>query len=271
MQLINETFLSLGVNNPSDVSENQLVLLDINIDKKDVWTELALGKNISDARAELFVLLKGISAKTNQDKIINNYKALQKFRKELSINNEDIKKPEQKIEPIIGDVTVYCDGGCSPNPGESGSGIAIYRNNEVSELWYGLYEPNGTNNTAELNAFYHSLLISKKENELGNTVEIKCDSMYSINCITTWAAGWKKNGWKKKGGEIKNLDIIKKSYDLYTKLKENISISHVKAHIGLQGNELADRMTIYAREQKDKNFVKYKDQINIQEILDIRP
>ena len=268
MQIVDEEFLALGVSNPSEVSDNQLILLDIEADKKELWFELALGKNISDARAELFVLLKGITAKTNQDKIIKNYKALQKFRRgpEPILETKKI----EEITPKVGDVTVYCDGGCSPNPGESGSGVAVYRVGRVSELWYGLFESMGTNNTAELNALYQSLLIAKKESNLGNKVEIKCDSMYSINCIKTWAKGWEAKGWTKKGGEIKNLKIIKEAYHLYNTISSKISLSHIKAHAGLEGNELADRMTVYAREQKNSEFVKYDKQIDIQAILSMR-
>ena len=173
---------------------------------------MVMGKNISDARAELFVLLRGINTKTNQEKIIQNYKDLQSFR------NQD-SNPVKEVKPTNGDITLYCDGGCSPNPGKSGSGIAVYVNGEVSELWYGLFENMGTNNTAELNALYQSLLRAKKESESGNKVDIKCDSMYAINCISTWAISWERNNWTKKGGEIKNLDIIRKAYYLYSKIK----------------------------------------------------
>ncbi|MGB5964671.1 MAG: ribonuclease H, partial [Sulfurimonadaceae bacterium] len=142
MQIVSEDFLSLGVNDPSDISDNQLKLLDIDVAQKESWYELALGKNISDARAELFVLLKGITTKANQEKVIKNYKALQKFRKAPPAQES---KKEEKQAPVAGDVTVYCDGGCSPNPGESGSGVAVYRAGRVSELWFGLYERMGTN------------------------------------------------------------------------------------------------------------------------------
>ncbi len=276
MQLVSEEFLSLGVDNPLDISDNQLILLDIALDKKELWFELALGKNISDARAELFVLLKGISAKTNQDKIIKNYKALQKFRKadvlvsspSIDTMNSVAKEDEAKID--TSDVTIYCDGGCSPNPGKCGSGIAVYRGQKVTELWYGLYEERGTNNTAELNALYHSLLIAQKESAEGKKVVIRCDSMYAINCIQTWAISWEKNGWTKKGGEIKNLEIIQKAYALYNQLKAKIELSHIKAHSGLEGNELADRMTVYTRDMKEPAFVRYDKTINVDEILSMR-
>ena len=51
----------------------------------------------------------------------------------------------------IADFNIYCDGACSPNPGKSGTGMAVYQQQQLIELWYGLYEPMGTNNTAELN------------------------------------------------------------------------------------------------------------------------
>ncbi len=272
MQIVSESFLSLGLNKPSEISDNQLLLLDIDPNKKEVWYELALGKHISDARAELFVLLKGISTKANQEKVIANYKALQQFRKELTTPIVAVAQSIDELlhKPLIGDVTIYCDGGCSPNPGESGSGVVVYRDGVVSELWYGLYEPKGTNNTAELNALYQSLLLAEKEHKAGNKVEIKCDSMYSINCIQTWAVGWERNGWTKKGGEIKNLEIIQKAYSLYNMLKSKVRLNHIKAHCGLEGNELADRMTVYAREQKNSGFVQYKDVIDVEKILSMR-
>lgn len=267
MQKIDDDFLALGVDDPSMISDRQLQLLDIDITDRESWYELALGRSISDARAELFVLLKEIATKVNQERVIRNYKALQKFRK--ATLSQESKKAEKK-EPATGDVTIYCDGGCSPNPGASGSGVAVYRSGKVAELWYGLYEPRGTNNTAELNALYESLLIAQKESEAGRKVEIKCDSMYAINCIKTWAIGWERNGWTKKGGAIKNLEIIKKAYALFGRIKSKVALSHIKAHTGLEGNELADRMTVYAREQKAEAFIQYRDDIDVAAILSMR-
>ena len=266
MQIVTQTLLNLGVNESKEINESQLVLLGIDESEKLNYEELSLNKTLSDARAELFVLLNGVSDKEVQEKIISNYKALQQFRLE---DNEVEEKAEVTI-PESGDVTIYCDGGCTPNPGKAGSGVAVYRNNRLSELWYGLYEEMGTNNTAELGALYESLFLAQKEVNNGNTVEIKCDSMYSINCIKTWAISWEKKGWTKKGGEIKNLEIIKLAYSLYNSIKKDITLSHIKAHAGFEGNELADRMTMYAIQAKSGPFVQYSDTINIAEILKMR-
>ena len=273
MQTVTETLLELGVKENEEINEQQLVLLGIEESDKADWIALSLGKQLSDARAELFVLIGGIKAKVARERIIKNYKALQKFRKEgvsAVEQTQEIAPTKTSVASTNGNVTIYCDGGCTPNPGKAGSGVAVYRSGELSELWYGLYESMGTNNTAELGALYQSLLLAQKEVINGNAVEIKCDSMYSINCIQTWAVSWEKKNWTKKGGPIKNLDIIKEAYYLYNDIKKDLKLSHIKAHSGFEGNELADRMTMYTIQEKSEAFVKYSKKIDIAEILKMR-
>jgi ribonuclease HI len=160
--------------------------------------------------------------------------------------------------PIKTDVVIYCDGGCDPNPGKAGSGVAVYQNDQLLQLWYGVFNPNGTNNTAELSALFYSLQLAQHATTQGFSAQILCDSMYSIQCIRDWATGWEKNGWKKKTGEIKNLDIIKPAYALYNEIKDKVLLSHVKAHAGTEGNELADRMTMVAVARKDVPWMQYE-------------
>ncbi len=169
------------------------------------------------------------------------------------------------------DLTIYCDGACDPNPGKAGSGLAVYQKNKLTELWYGLYNPQGTNNTAELNALHQALQIAKTYIDQGKVVQVFCDSQYTINCITVWAYGWKKKGWKrKKAGDIKNLDIIQKAHALYEKIRGGVVVSHVKAHSGIEGNELADRMSVHGIDRKDPSFCRYSEPINIKKLLDYR-
>lgn len=168
------------------------------------------------------------------------------------------------------EVSIYCDGACEPNPGHAGSGIVVYRKGELAELWYGLYNPMGTNNTAELNALYHALRMAEAEIDKSNSVEICCDSQYSINCIRTWAPGWEKKGWKRAGGEIKNLEIIQECYAIYRRIKKKLTLTHVSAHVGTEGNELADRMAMLAALRKEKSLRLYEDEIDIAELLKLR-
>lgn len=273
MQVVTEALLELGRDKKGEVNEEQLILLGLDASNQEEYIALSLTKELSDARAELFVLLRDIKAKTSRKTIIANYKALQKFRKgDVVQETKEVQEVPTPIRTALNNeaVTIYCDGGCTPNPGKAGSGVAIYRNDSLSELWYGLYEPMGTNNTAELGALYESLVIAQREAAAGNDVSIKCDSMYSIDCISKWAISWEKKGWTKKGGEIKNLEIIKKAYYLYNKIKKDVKLSHIKAHAGYEGNELADRMTMFAIQKQSAAFVKYDEVLDVSALLKMR-
>lgn len=151
---------------------------------------------------------------------------------------------------------IYCDGACQGNPGKSGSGLAVYNGDKKPTLIYGRFNERGTNNTAELHALLRALEIA--DEYIDEDVEILADSKYAIDCISVWAYNWKKKGWTKKGGEIKNLEIIKKAHNLYDKLKDNIQLKHVKAHCGIEGNELADRMAVYAISSQNQGFKKHE-------------
>jgi len=177
---------------------------------------------------------------------------------------------QEQIDAMPFEVKIYTDGACEPNPGEAGTGLAVYESNELTELWYGLYQSFGTNNTAELHGLNQALLLAKEKLATGSSVGIFCDSKYSIDCITKWASGWEKKGWTKSGGEIKNLDIIKPAYAIYQEISSQITIHHVNGHVGIEGNELADRMSIIAIESQDKSLSLYRETHNIPELLALR-
>jgi len=175
-----------------------------------------------------------------------------------------------EVDALTAQTKIFTDGGCEPNPGQAASGVAVYREGNIAELWYGLYNPRGTNNTAELNALHQALLIAEEEVAKQATVAIFCDSKYSIQCVTQWAVNWEKKGWRKPGGEIKNLDLIQPMYALYTKLKTSVQVLHVNGHVGVQGNELADRMSIHGIDRKELAFARYEKSASLKKILAMR-
>ena len=175
-----------------------------------------------------------------------------------------------KVHTATTGLQIYCDGASDPNPGNAGSGIAVYREGKLEQLWYGLYNPSGTNNTAELNALHHALLIAEQAVARGETAQILCDSTYSINCISKWASGWEKKGWRKAGGEIRNLAIIQDAYALYVRLESNVQLTHVSAHVGTEGNELADRMAMFAVQSGCEDLRLYEEEIDVAAILRMR-
>lgn len=157
------------------------------------------------------------------------------------------------------DVHIFTDGACIPNPGVAGSGLALYRDGRLSELWYGCYEPQGTNNTAELNALHQALLMAEQRLAEGLKVQVLSDSSYSVRAMNDWAANWKRNGWVKRDGEeIANVTLIADMYELFSGLKGKMSLVHVKGHAGIEGNELADRLSFLARIDKIADFVPFR-------------
>ena len=165
-------------------------------------------------------------------------------------------------------VEIFCDGACEPNPGPAGSGLAVYRSGKLESLYYGLYTPQGTNNTAELHALHRALMLAQKAIEAGESVRIHADSKYALQCVSEWASGWKKRGWKRPNGDpVKNPDIIAPAHELYRQISDKVELAHVKAHAGVEGNELADRMAMMAALTQEEAFTVYPGALDVAEIL----
>jgi len=172
-----------------------------------------------------------------------------------------------RVPATTSGLQIYCDGACEPNPGNAGSGVVLYRDGKLTELWYGLYNPNGTNNTAELNALLSALLMVEKA---GERAQILCDSVYAINCVSKWAAGWERKGWRKVDGEIKNLAIIQAAYAVYSNIDSQVELIHVRGHVGNEGNELADRMAMHAIESREPHLRQWDGSLDVKTLLRMR-
>ena len=266
---IEENFLDL-ISHNNNLNQEQFKILGLVPESED-WKELALEKEVSKNDMNLLMLLKGNFSHKAQEQIIKNYHMVLEFNS-IKAKVYSPKKEEIKIENEVNEeeehIKIYCDGACSGNPGNAGSGLAIYSNKKNPVLLYGAYEEEGTNNIAELNALHQALTIASQTSS-ENIISIYSDSKYAIDCITTWAYSWKKNGWTKKGGEIKNLELVQEAHYLYEKLKNKIEIIHVKGHAGIEGNELADIMAVYTIKAKNKDFAFYSYN-KIEEVLALK-
>ena len=165
-------------------------------------------------------------------------------------------RPAFTLDPDF-NVHIFSDGACIPNPGVAGSGVAVYRGGELAECWYGGYEPMGTNNTAELYALHQALLIAERKlnSDAGDKVQILSDSSYSLKAMNEWAARWKRNGWRRRDGEeVANQALIATMFEQFSAIRDGVTLVHVKGHAGIEGNELADRLSFLARLDKVQGF-----------------
>ncbi|XP_071067947.1 ribonuclease H1 isoform X2 [Dasypus novemcinctus] len=137
-------------------------------------------------------------------------------------------------------VVVYTDGCCSCNGRmRARAGIGVYWG-PGHPLNVGIRLPGRqTNQRAEIHAACKAIEQAKAQNI--NKLVLYTDSMFTINGITNWVQGWKKNGWKTSTGK----DVInKEDFVELERLTQGMDIQwmHVPGHSGFIGNEEADRL-----------------------------
>lgn len=135
-------------------------------------------------------------------------------------------------------IIAAADGSAIGNPGPAGWGWYVDPEHWGSGGW-----PHGTNNMGELTAVLELLRATA---HLDEDLHILCDSMYVINTVTKWMAGWKRKGWKKADGKpVLNLEIIQGIDEEMAARKSAgraVKFEWVKGHAGHPLNEAADRL-----------------------------
>lgn len=189
--------------------------------------------------------------KTNTDLAVHS-----KFMETVGKRKSDVSgtdaQPEKKKKAVLeprftGDsfeddegIIVYTDGCCFHNGKHGASaGIGVYWGLDSKDNVGARLPGRQTNNRAEIHAVIKAVDQAIKKN-LKNLI-IHTDSMFLINCVTKWMAGWKKKGWLKSDGEeVANKEELQELDALMGNL--NIKWVHVDAHCGIAGNEAADKL-----------------------------
>jgi ribonuclease HI len=142
------------------------------------------------------------------------------------------------------EVTIYTDGGASPNPGPGGWGALLMFGEHEKELCGG--EPDTTNNQMELTAAIEALNALKESCK----VELYTDSKYLQNGISTWLPNWVRNGWKTSNRKpVKNQELWQALHEATQ--RHTITWKWVKGHAKNEFNNRVDQLTWKARKQLD--------------------
>jgi ribonuclease HI len=137
--------------------------------------------------------------------------------------------------PGMTEVVIYTDGACSGNPGPGGWGVVLRWNGTEKELHGG--DPQTTNNRMELMAAIQALEALNRPSR----VQLYTDSVYLLNGITKWVAGWQSNGWRTSAKKpVKNEDLWRRLIE--AKNGHDVNWQWVKGHAGDEGNERADAL-----------------------------
>lgn len=133
-------------------------------------------------------------------------------------------------------IVIYTDGACHGNPGPGGWGVLLDAGGQTREIYGG--DPATTNNRMELTAAIRAL---EAIGDRGVAVQIWTDSTYVRSGITSWVAGWKRNGWLTSSRQpVKNVDLWKQLDQLAGRL--DVEWRWVRGHAGNEGNEKADQL-----------------------------
>lgn len=131
------------------------------------------------------------------------------------------------------DYVCYCDGAFSSSRQQTGSGIAIFRNDKLV-LSYCKSFKGGSNNVGELSAIILALSCFKQPVD---SIKIISDSMYCVGTITgKYSINTNYLLWKAFSAEYARVKT----------LCNNIKIEWVRGHAGNLGNELADKLAVKA-------------------------
>lgn len=154
-----------------------------------------------------------------------------------------VPKVDVQSESELEVIEVYTDGSLRKEKGGNVCGVGIYYpGGQVKNVASPFTLEPITHNRAELYAIYRAIRRIDKYCHF-NKIIIYSDSEYAVNSLTTWIGKWKKNNWKdSKKNPVKNQDIIMNIDTLLQKYKGKIEINWVKAHSGIKGNEVADRL-----------------------------
>lgn len=137
-------------------------------------------------------------------------------------------------------VTIHTDGGCDPNPGPGGWAAVLTSGGQRHEL--SGREARTTNNRMELTAAIKALGSLKRPCR----VEVYTDSQYLRRGISSWVAGWQRNGWRTRSGSpVENQDLWQAL--LEQAARHEVTWHWVRGHQGDPLNERADELATLAQ------------------------
>lgn len=135
-------------------------------------------------------------------------------------------------------ITIATDGSCLKNPGGATGWAWI----DDTYRWDGggSIHPRGTNQIAELRAFFEALRAHRDDPE----ITVLSDSEYALNCATQWRRSWeRRNGLTTSGTQVRYYRNIQQIWLLLDERGDRsflTKLEWIRGHSGHILNEQAD-------------------------------
>jgi ribonuclease HI len=139
---------------------------------------------------------------------------------------------------VVERIIAACDGASKGNPGPAAWAWVIADGSGEPDRWEAGPLGVATNNVAELTALERLLSTA----EPGAPMEIRMDSQYAMNAVTTWLPNWKRKGWRTAAGKpVANQELVVRIDALLA--DRDVEFRYVPAHQvgGDRLNDFADR------------------------------
>ena len=230
--------------------------------KPPPWTVFDTDGNIPSRRS------KRLASKASNERSIQR----NELRRQLAGTHAQRWPPPTKVSH--GEVHVYTDGSVAGTGTgrRAGCGIWFADNSKFNIST----NPGGnqTSSRAELTAVILALRKARNWPTLYSRITVHSDSMYCVNGVNKWLQRWKMDGWTRSGSPLRNVDLWKllsKVLDKYQQEGIEVALLYVPAHVGVYGNERADRLAKAAARRARRNASLTREQLDeriIEEMAD---